>query len=231
MQDKISWWEKVMFTTSALLICYGYLTIFYFAGRGGGYLYWGLFFSFLTILPRLARYYFHTLRPKMILAEKLSAEKRNQEDWELFRGILDYLISRLYRLVGSIITGIYSLLPGEFTYNLYSRYSKWHNQRLLKIALNYSGRGRKPFRVTVLDSDTIGSLVVLSVKYENMTKKNINQYIPRTLRRVVATDKNNIHIHDAGDNLVKFSSMWGKSRISLWRLSKNKPKNLMRLGS
>lgn len=214
MQGKANLYEKILFTISFLFVSYGYIKIFYFADRGSTYLYWGLFFSLLTILPRITRHYLRDVRPRELAAYYQQAEidkQKEQEEWrDLYLGVR-YHALKVYEpikrwginLIGKVLQLLDDLIASDYTYQLNSRYNKWHNNYLIKRALDYESKVGHYFKVTVEDSEIINELMILSVKYENMTKKSIRSYIPNCLSRETATERKNIHIHEAGENLVK----------------------------
>lgn len=214
MRGKANLYEKILFTISFLTISYGYIKIFYYSAWGSNYLYWGMLFSFLTILLRLIRHYLKEVRPRMLKKEErqaLIARQKELEEWDdTVQGIKYLVNSQINRLkewgislTGKAVNLLDDWLETENTYNLKTKYSKWHNNYLLKKTLDYESTSRHYFKVTVLESDTLHNLLFVLVKYENMTAKNIRSFIPNCLAREIMVDRKSIHIHDAGDNLVK----------------------------
>lgn len=157
--------------------------------------------------------------------EGLFVKKRRTENQEMrikktkepSDPIVDVLIW-IYQLVGQIfqlakaiilrktvdfLKSLNDLFPGEFTYDLFESYGNWYNGRLIRNALDYENNTPKHFKVTVEDVQTINNYLVITVKYEDMTEKNIRMYIPNRLAMEISANRKAIQIHRVDKNRVK----------------------------
>lgn len=111
--------------------------------------------------------------------------------------------SIVLRKTVDILKSLNDLFPGEFTYNLFESYGNWYNSRLIHNALDYENNTSNHFKVTVEDVQTINNYLVTTVKYEDMTEKNIRMYIPNRLAMEISANRKAIQIHRVDKNRVK----------------------------
>lgn len=111
--------------------------------------------------------------------------------------------SIILRKTVDFLKSLNDLFPGEFTYNLFESYGNWYNGRLIRNALDYENNTSKHFKVTVEDVQTINNYLVTTVKYEDMTEKNIRMYIPNRLAMEISANRKAIQIHKIDKNRVK----------------------------
>jgi hypothetical protein len=117
--------------------------------------------------------------------------------------VVQLFISIALRKTVDLLRFIDSIVSTEFTSSICHSYGNWFNHRLVCKALDYERNQPTHFKVEVEDTETVNNYLIATIKFEDMTEKNIRMYIPNMLARGISANRKAIQIHKIDDQKVK----------------------------